>query len=156
MVEQNVANLVNSALNLIAVVLLTAVPLILVKLTIYVKAKWAEISRNQPEYIRNAIETAATFGIKYAQQKFAEDANVRKEKLDAAIKVAKDFLNTSGIAGIDASTLENAIEALLIPTKLEIAEQKDKLNSYKLTPPAAIVQPDQNVTVNISPVTTIE
>lgn len=151
MIEQNIATLINGALNLIAVVLLTTLPIIAAKVVIYVKAKWLEVSRNQPEYIRTAIEGAAIFGIRYAQQKFTEDTEVRKEKLDEAIKVAKEWLATSGIDGVDTTTLEHAIESLIVPTKLEIKQQKAELNNYKLFPD--VIPSKDNVTVNVLPVT---
>jgi len=107
--------LLQSAINLLAVLLPYIVPLIVAGASVWYKRHKANIERYLPENFRTSLGSAVGLAIYFAEQIGADQLlrEYGKTKKEAAMDAAYNYLREAGYKNIDLSVLDAAIEAML-------------------------------------------
>ncbi len=116
--------ILQGVINLIAALIAVLVPVVIGRVTIWVRGRWEEFLMSRPEDVRLAYESAARFGIRIAEIIGAELQLEGKEKLRLAADKARQWLSEQGYEEVSIDLLESVIESLIDATKAEISEEK--------------------------------
>lgn len=107
-----VNEVVQALVNLLAYLLPIVLPVIFARVGVWVKARLEDIKRSQPEYVQRLIEAAASFGADFAEKIGPGMKLAGKEKMDAALDAARNWLEAQGYQ-VNDELLRAAIEVVL-------------------------------------------
>lgn len=116
--------IIQQVINLLAAVLAVVFPVVVGRVTIWVRERWEEFLMSRPENVRDAYESAARFGIRIAEIIGEELKLEGKEKLRFAADKARTWLAEQGYEDVSIDVLENLIETLLDSTKAQMFEEQ--------------------------------
>lgn len=105
-------DLVQALVDLIAALLPVILPILFGRLVVWGKARFEQIKRHQPEWVKAAIEEAAYFGADFAEKVGPSVSAYGEEKMHLALDAANDWLKQQGY-NIDDKLLRSAIEGVL-------------------------------------------